>query len=242
MEWRDDGIILGLKRYGETGVIVEAMTRSHGRHFGIVRGGRGKRLGAVVQPGNSVGIVWRARMEEHLGHFAIEGTRLRSSELMASAPALYALSVVATHLRLLPERDPHEPIFETLEILLDHLDAPQVAAALLVRFEVAMLRELGFGVDLSECAATGATQELIYVSPKSGRAISRLAGEPYKDRLLKLPAFLNGRSVLDDPTAGDLESGFAMTEFFFERHVLEPRQLKMPEARAAFIASMRGRD
>ena len=238
MEWRDEGIILSLKRHGETSVIAEVMTRNRGRHLGIVRGGRGKRLAAIVQPGNSVEIVWRARIEEHLGQFALEGLKLRSAELINNGAALYALSVIAAHLRLLPERDPHAAMFETLEILIDHLGEPQVAAALLVRFEVALLAELGFGIDLSACAATGATQELVYVSPKSGRAVSRSAGEPYKDRLLPLPGFLNGRSVLDDPTPEDLSAGFAMSGYFFERHVLEPRQMKLPEARAAFLASV----
>ena len=238
MEWRDEGIILGLRRHGETSLIAEIMTREHGRHLGIVRGGRGKRLSAVIQPGNSVEIVWRARIEEHLGQYSVEGLRLRAAGLIESATALYALSVIGTHLRLLPERDPHRSIFEILEILVDHLNMPQVAAALLVRFEVALLSVLGFGIDLSECAATGATQELIYVSPKSGRAVSRAAGEPYKDKLLALPAFLNGRSVIDEPTMDDLTSGFAMTGHFLDRHVFEPRQLKLPEARATFLANL----
>ena len=238
MEWQDDGIILGARRHGETSLIVEVMTREHGRHLGLVRGGRSKRLAATVQPGNSVAIVWRARIEEHLGQFALEAITLRSGVLMDNAAALYALSVVATHLSLLPERDPYRAMFETLEVVMEHIHLPEVAAALLVRFELALLGELGFGLDLSECAATGATQELIYVSPKSGRAVSRAAGAPYHDRLLALPAFLNGRSVAEDPTADELSAGFAMTAYFFERHVLEPRQIRMPDARAAFLASV----
>ena len=238
MEWSDHGIVLGTRAHGETGLIVEVMTRAHGRHLGLVRGGRGKRLSAVVQPGNSVDLVWRARIEEHLGLYAVEGIRLRAGDLIGSAAALYGLHVAAAHLRLLPERDPHEALFETLEILIEHLNMPHVAAALLVRFEVALLGELGFGINLAECAATGATQELIYVSPKSGRAVSRAAGEPYKDRLLELPAFLNGRAVQDDPSRDDLAAGFAMSGYFLERHVLEPRAMIMPEARAAFLASV----
>lgn len=238
MEWRDHGIVLGARRHGETSLVLEVMTREHGRHLGLVRGGRGKRLSAVVQPGNSVDLVWRARIEEHLGLFAVEGIRLRSADLIDSAAALYALSVLGAHLRLLPERDPHGALFETLEILMEHLGQPAVAAALLVRFEVALLGELGFGINLSECAATGATQELIYVSPKSGRAVSRAAGEAYKDRLLALPGFLNGRAVGDDPTADDLRAGFAMTGYFLERHVLEPRAMEMPAARQAFLSSV----
>ncbi len=236
MEWRDDAIILGLKRHGETGLIAEVMTREHGRHFGMVRGGRGKRLGPILQPGNSVEIVWRARIEEHLGQFMVEGLKLRAASLIESASALYALSVITSHMRLLPERDPHDAIYQTLEILVDHLHEPQIAAALLVRFELALLSELGFRLDLSECAATGATQELVYVSPKSGRAVSRLAGAAYHDRLLSLPGFLNGRSVIDQPSPADLTAGFALSGYFLDRHVLEPRALKMPEARAAFLA------
>ena len=183
MEWSDHGIVLGTRAHGETGLIVEVMTRAHGRHLGLVRGGRGKRLSAVVQPGNSVDLVWRARIEEHLGLYAVEGIRLRAGDLIGSAAALYGLHVAAAHLRLLPERDPHEALFETLEILIEHLNMPHVAAALLVRFEVALLGELGFGINLAECAATGATQELIYVF-----AEIRPGGEPCGRRALQGPA------------------------------------------------------
>ncbi len=235
MEWRDTGIILGLKRHGETSLIVEVMTREHGRHLGVVRGGRGKRQSAVIQPGNSVELVWRARIEEHIGQYAVEGLKLRAASLIDSAASLYALSTVAQHFRLLPERDPHLALYETLEVLADHLHEPEVAAALLVRFEVALLSELGFGLDLSQCAATGGTQELIYVSPKSGRSVSRVAGEPYADRLLKLPSFLNGRTVMMRPDRQELAAGFKLTGYFLERHVFEPRGLELPEARAAFF-------
>lgn len=238
MEWRDEGIVLGHRRHGETSLILEVMTRSHGRHLGLVRGGRGKRLAAIVQPGNSVEVTWRARIEDHLGQFAVEGLTLRTATLMHSAAALYTLSVLGAHLRLLPERDPHEGLFDALVVLVEHLHMPETAAALLVRFEVALLGELGFGIDLSECAATGATQELVYVSPKSGRAVSRSAGEAYKDRLLALPAFLNGRAVAEEPSAADVAAGFALTGFFLERHVLEPRALAMPEARQALLANV----
>jgi DNA repair protein RecO (recombination protein O) len=231
MEWRDEAIILGLKRHGETSVIVEVLTRNHGRHRGVVRGGRGKRLSAVIQPGNTVEVVWRARIEEQLGQFAIEGLKLRAANLITQASALYALSTLASHCRLLPERDPHEVLYETLEVLVDHLHEPKLIAALLVRFEIALLTELGFGIDLTCCVATGSTQELIYVSPKSARAVCRVAGEPYKDKLLKLPSFLNGRAILVQPEAQDLKEGFALTGYFLDRHVFEPRGILMPEAR-----------
>jgi DNA repair protein RecO (recombination protein O) len=237
VEWRDEAIILGLKRHGETSVIVEVLTRNHGRHRGVVRGGRGKHLSAVIQPGNTVEVVWRARIEEQLGQFAIEGLKLRAANLITQASSLYALSTLASHCRLLPERDPHEVLYETLEVLVDHLHEPKLIAALLIRFEVALLTELGFGIDLTCCVATGSTQELIYVSPKSARAVCRVAGEPYKDKLLKLPSFLNGRAILVQPEAQDLKEGFALTGYFLDRHVFEPRGILMPEARQIFVTN-----
>jgi DNA repair protein RecO (recombination protein O) len=237
VEWRDEAIILGLKRHGENSVIVEVLTRNHGRHRGVVRGGRSKRLSAVIQPGNSVEVVWRARIEEQLGQFAIEGLKLRAANLITQASSLYALSTLASHCRLLPERDPHEVLYETLEVLVDHLHEPKLIAALLIRFEIALLTELGFGIDLSCCVATGSTQELIYVSPKSARAVCRVAGEPYKDKLLKLPSFLNGRAILVQPEAQDLKEGFALTGYFLDRHVFEPRGILMPEARQIFVTN-----
>ncbi len=235
MEWRDEAIILGLKKYGETSVIVEALTRNHGRHRGVVRGGRSKRFSAVIQPGNTVELVWRARIEEQLGQFAVEGLKLRAANLITQASSLYALSTLASHCRLLPERDPHEMLYETLEVLVDHLHEPKLIAALLIRFEIALLTELGFGIDLSCCAATGSTQELIYVSPKSARAVCRVAGEPYKNKLLKLPDFLNGRGVLAEPDKEELSAGFTLSSYFLDRHVFDPRGILMPEARQAFI-------
>ena len=190
MEWTDEGIVLGVRRHGESSAIVELLTREHGRHLGLVRGGAGKRMRPLLQPGNSVTTVWRARLDEHLGYYAIEGTRLRAATLLASAHATYGVTHLASLARLLPERDPHEDIYEMLDRTLDDFDDAGGAAAHLIRFELAMLAELGFGLDLENCAATGATTDLIYVSPKSGGAVSRAAGEPYRDRLLRLPAFL----------------------------------------------------
>ena len=145
--------------------IVELLTREHGRHLGLVRGGAGKRMRPLLQPGNSVTTVWRARLDEHLGYYAIEGTRLRAATLLASAHATYGVTHLASLARLLPERDPHEDIFEMLDRTLDDFDDAGGAAAHLIRFELAMLAELGFGLDLENCAATGETTELIYVSP-----------------------------------------------------------------------------
>src|ERR1700716_2431892 len=190
MEWTDEGIVLGVRRHGESSAIVELLTRGHGRHLGLVRGGAGSRMRPLLQPGNSVSAVWRARLDEHLGYYAIEGTRLRAATVLASSHAVYGVTHLASLARLLPERDPHEGIYDMLERTLDDFDEIGEAAAHLIKFELAMLAELGFGLDLETCAAPGDTTEVIYVSPNSGGAVSRQAGDPWRDRLLRLPAFL----------------------------------------------------
>ena len=236
MEWSDEGIVLGVRRHGETSAIVELMTPTRGRHLGLVRGGISRRIKPYLQPGNSVHATWRARLDEHLGNYTIEGTASRADRLMASAPASYCMQTLAALLRLLPERDPHVALYDALCLIVDHLDEPQIAAPLLVRFELQMLTELGFGLDLGECAATGEAGELIYVSPKSGRAVSRAAGEPWKTQLLTLPGFLNGRGT--GANAEEIVAGFTLTEFFLLRRVYEPRGLTMPDARNSFLASL----
>jgi DNA repair protein RecO (recombination protein O) len=238
MEWRDEGIILGTRKHGETSAILEVMTRAHGRHLGLVRGGRSRKLQPVLQAGNRVELLWRARLDEHLGTFQAEPLELNAARLFDSAVAVYGLQTLAAHLRLLPERDPQDRLFETLLLLLDHLDDPLAAAELVVRFELLVLDELGFGLDLSECAATGARDDLAYVSPKSGRAVSRAAGAPWRDKMLALPEFLH-RGAAIRATSADIEDAFRLTGFFFMRHVYEPRGLAEPEARSGFLGALR---
>ncbi len=238
MEWRDEGIILGTRKHGETSAILEVMTRSHGRHLGLVRGGRSRKQQPVLQSGNRIDILWRARLDEHLGTFQAEALELNAARLFDSAAAIYGLQTLAGHLRLLPERDPHEKLYETLGLVIEHLDDPLAAGELVVRFELMLLDELGFGLDLSECAATGARDDLAYVSPKSGRAVSRGAGKPWQDKMLVLPAFLLPGSGLRADRAA-MEDAFRLTGFFFSRHVYEPRGLVEPEARAAFLGALR---
>jgi DNA repair protein RecO (recombination protein O) len=238
MEWRDEGIILGTRKHGETSAILEVMTRAHGRHLGLVRGGRSRKLQPVLQPGNLVELLWRARLDEHLGIFQAEPLELNAARLFDSAIAVYGLQTLAAHLRLLPERDPHTNLFETLVLIIEHLDDPAAAAELVVRFELLILDELGFGLDLTECAATGTREDLAYVSPKSGRAVSRAAGAPWRDKMLALPAFLlRGLELRAAPA--DIEDAFRLTGFFLARHVYEPRGLTEPEARVGFIAALR---
>ena len=236
MEWTDEGIVLGVRRHGESSAIVELLTRSHGRHLGLVRGGAGKRMRPLLQPGNSVTAVWRARLDEHLGYYLIEGTRLRAANMFASSHAVYGVTHLASLVRLLPERDPHEDIYEMFEHMLDDFDDASGAAAYLIRFELAMLAELGFGLDLETCAAPGSTTDLVYVSPKSGGAVSRTAGAPFHDRMLRLPAFLRQSEEGAAPwTEQDLRDGFALTGLFLMRHVLEPRGQGHSDARDGFI-------
>lgn len=235
MQWSDEAVILGARSHGETSVILETLTRSHGRHLGMVRGGRSRRLAPSLQPGNVAQITWRARLESQLGTFQVEAGDLRGPAMFGSPAALYGFATLASHLRLLAEREPHPRLYDALRVIGEHLCEPAIAAALLLRFELALLAELGFGLDLSACAATGTRENLAFVSPKSGRAVSAEAGRPYAEKLLLLPAFLvegEGRRM---PEALEIAAGFRLTGFFLSRHVHEPRGLQMPEARERFL-------
>lgn len=234
MNWSDEGIILGSRRHGESSLIVELMTAAHGRHLGLVKGARRSQERAALQPGNTVSATWRARLDEHLGNYTIEPVRVRAAALMDGAAGLYALQVMAGLLRLVPERDPHPALYRRLAHTVEHLVEAGLAGALVVQFELELLRELGFGLDLDSCAATGVSADLIYVSPKSGRAVSRKAGAPFCDRLLALPAFLTTSDEV--PAPPEILAGFRLTEFFLRRHVLDPRGLALPPARENFIA------
>jgi DNA repair protein RecO (recombination protein O) len=240
MQWTDEGIVLGVKRHGEASTIVELMTREHGRHLGLVRGGAGRAMRPVLQTGNLVSVVWRARLDQHLGHFVVEGLKLRAASLLPQPHAVYGVTHLAALCRLLPERDPHPVIVPMVETVLDHMDDPLLVAALIAEFELLMLTELGFGLELESCALTGTGDDLTYVSPKSGRAVSRQAGEPWRDRLLRLPPFLSGTADADPPP-DDIADGFALTGHFLLQRVLEPRGHGFAEARDSFVAAVLGR-
>jgi DNA repair protein RecO (recombination protein O) len=237
MQWVDEAIVLGVKRHGEASAVLEVMTREHGRHLGLVRGAASTRLRPVLQPGNRVSVTWRARLDEHLGNYVVEGLDLASARFLDAAHALYGLMHIAALCRLLPERDPHPQIHATLDHVLGALVDARLAGPRMARFELQLLSELGFGLDLESCAATGSTAELVYVSPKSGRAVSRAAGLPWRDKLLRLPAFLGEGAPEQALSAADLADGFAMTGFFLHRYVLEPRGLAMPDARGSFVSA-----
>ena len=238
MEWTDEGIVVGVRRHGEAAAIVDVLTVEHGRHMGLVRGGAGSRMRPILQPGNTIRVVWRARLDEHLGHYMVEGLRLRAGEFLGASYALYGLNHVCALVRLLPERDPHPALHAALFELLEGFGEARQAAVRLARFELHLLAELGFGLDLDECAATGVREELVYVSPKSGRAVSRAAGAPWQDRLLRLPQFLSADEAPVAVAREDLADGFAITGFFLARHVLEPRGSALPEARGQFVTAV----
>ena len=228
MEWRDEGIILGVRTHGETSAIAEVLTAEHGRCLGLVRGGRSRTMRPVLQPGNHVGVTWRARLEEHLGHFQMEPLHLQAGLIIEEPLRLMGLSSLTALAQLLPEREPHGRLFGAMQIVLAAIDQDGVWPALLVRWEMGLLEELGFGLDLSKCAATGSAEALTYVSPKSGRAVSTAAGLPYHDRLFALPGFLRGESLGQQ---GEVMEGLRLTGYFLERHVFGPRSVTMPHAR-----------
>jgi len=230
MHWSEEGVVLGVRRQGEVNAVLELFTREHGRHLGLVRGGRGRRLRPVLQTGNLISAHWRARLPEHLGAFTVEALEMNAARLMDDAFKLAGLTTMAAHSRLLPEREPHERLYNAFRIVLAQIDNDQVWPALLVRWELGLLEELGFGLDLSACAATGSRNNLIYVSPKSGKAVSESAGQPYKDKLLSLPEFMKGASS-KDPDPETILAGLRMTSFFLEKHVFGPRGSQMPETR-----------
>ena len=176
MEWTDEGIVLGTRKHGEANAILEVMTHGHGRHLGLVRGGASSRLRPMLQPGNVVRVVWRARLDEHLGHYQVEPLHLYGASQLTASHAVYGITHLAALCRLLPERDPHPELHDRLGEMLGLFGDPLALAAAMVRFELQMLAELGFGLDLESCAATGTGGDLGFVSPKSGRAVSRGGG------------------------------------------------------------------
>jgi DNA repair protein RecO (recombination protein O) len=179
----------------------------------------------------------RARLDEHLGHFTVEAIEVRTASVLSASHAVFGVTHLAALCRLLAERDPHPSVYEALDDILSRLANARDVAPLVARFELAMLAELGFGLDLQECAASGATSDLVYVSPKSGRAVSRAAGAPWQDRLLRLPGFLHaGEPAL--PSTSELEDAFLVTGYFLQRHVFEPRGIALPDARAHLVAAL----
>jgi DNA repair protein RecO (recombination protein O) len=235
MEWRDEGVIVGVRSHGETSAIAEILTAEHGRCLGMVRGGRSRHMRPVLQPGNLVMVTWRARLEEHMGMFALEPLALKAGFILAYPFRLAGLSTLMALAQMLPEREPHPKLYNAAHVVLSSIEDDAVWPALLVRWEMGLLDELGFGLDLAKCASTGSVEDLRYVSPKTGRAVSGEAGLPYHDRLFALPGFLRGEGGI---AVGDVLAGLKLTGYFLERHVFGPRAIAMPKARAWLTDSL----
>jgi DNA repair protein RecO (recombination protein O) len=236
MDWRDTGFVLTARRHGETALIAELLTEAHGRHAGLVRGGQSPKRRALLQPGNLVAVSWRGRLPEHLGAFEIELLRPHAASLIDDPGRLAALSSAAALVALsLPEHEPHVDVYRGFGRLIAALDSVDWAGSY-VAWECRLLAALGFGLDLTGCAATGVNDDLAYVSPRSGRAVSRSAGLPYHDKLLPLPGFL----WRDAPASGDdVVAGLALTGHFLLHHLLEPHGRGLPEARARLAERLR---
>ncbi len=243
MHWTDAGIVLSARKHGESSVIVNLLTPSRGRHVGLVRGGTGKRMRGVLQPGNEVTAAWRARLAEHLGNYTLELAAARAAHLLDERARLAALSsACAMAQAVLPEREPHPAVYAGFRVLLDSLESNSTWPAVYVRWELGLLAELGFGLDLTRCAVTGESENLVYVSPRTGRAVTRGAGAQYADRLLALPPFLLGNGAgmgagggTVDPPVGDIIDGLALTGHFLELYVFSAHGVRMPAARGRLL-------
>ncbi len=234
MEFTDQAYVLSARPYGESGAIVELLTERHGRYAGHVAGGASRRMRPYLQPGARVMASYRARTAEQLGAAALEPVGEGPAALFDDALALSGLSAAAAVAQgALPEREPHPGAFLAFEALAGALAVSAIWPAVFVRFEAGLLEELGFGLDFSRCAATGRLDDLVYVSPKSGRAVSREAGAPYRERLLRLPPFL--LSAQGGLAEGDVEAGMALTGHFLEQFVFAPLNRPLPPARVWLI-------
>ncbi len=234
MEWRDEGILLTTRRHGETSAIIEVFTSAHGRHAGVVRGGTSRKIAPVLQPGAQLDVTWRARLEDHIGSFTVEPLRSRAAAAMGDRLALAGLNAVTALLAFaLPEREAHAALFTQTERLLDLLGQGELWPLAYLRWEVLLLEEMGYRLDLGACAVTGTTEDLVYVSPKSGRAVSRDAAGDWADRMLPLPDVLRGIGPAPD---NEIAEGFVTTGYFLKAHLAQDLGTKpLPEARARFV-------
>ena len=234
MEWREQGILLAARRHGEASMIIEVMTQAHGRHAGVVRGGASRKMAPLLQPGAQLDLTWRARLEEHLGSFRFEPVKSRAGAILDDANALAGLGAVCALLVFaLPEREPHPPLYRRTIAMLDLLGTSEAWPVAYLKWELALLEELGFGLDLSACAVTGTPEDLTYVSPRSGRAVSAEAAGEWADRLLPLPPELLGAGTGD---AANVRDGLRTTGFFLtHRLAASLGNRPLPEARARLV-------
>ncbi|THD76483.1 DNA repair protein RecO [Thalassobius vesicularis] len=240
MEWRDQGILLGVRRHGETSAILDVFTRERGRHLGVMRGATSRKIAPILQPGAQLDLTWRARLDDHIGSYTVEPVRSRSAMALGDRLSLAGLNAVAALLMfLLPEREDHHSLYLRTEALLDILDEVQIWPFAYLKWEMALLEELGYGLDLRKCAVTGSRDDLVYVSPKTGRAVSRLGAGEWADRLLPLPPCLLGQGGATDAEIAD---GLRTTgHFLMNKMAPELGHKPLPEARQRFVDLVRRR-
>ncbi len=237
IEWRDDAALLATRPFGETSVIIEVFSATHGRHAGVVRGGTSRKVAPVLQPGAQLSVTWKARLESHLGSFAVEPVRSRAAVAMGDRLALAGLNAVCALLaHVLPEREGYPALYDRTIALLDLLGQSEVWPLAYLRWEQALLDEMGFGLDLSACAVRGVNEELIYVSPKSGRAVSRQAAGEWASRMLSLPPVLAGKG---DAGNSEIVTALGTTGYFIENRLIHSLgDRPMPPARGRLIETI----
>ena len=234
IEWQDEAALLAARPFGETSVIIEVFSETHGRHAGVVRGGTSRKVAPLLQPGAQLSVTWKARLDSHLGSFTVEPIRSRAAAAMGDRLALAGLNAVCGLLvMVLPEREAHLPLYARTIALLDLLGQSDVWPLAYLRWEQALLEEMGFGLDLSACAVRGVNEDLIYVSPKSGRAVSREGAGEWADRMLPLPPVLAGKG---DATPAEIARALGTTGFFIENRLIKGLgDRPLPPARARLV-------
>lgn len=237
IEWRDEGALLKVRKHGESSAIIEVFTAAHGRAAGVVRGGASRKIAPLLQPGAQLDVTWKARLEEHLGSFTIEPIRSRAAVVMSDRLGLAGLNAVTALLAFaLPEREPHGGLYQASIQLLDLLGQSEIWPLAYLQWEMKLLEDLGFGLDLSECAVTGGTDDLIYVSPRTGRAVARHAAGDWADKLLPLPDVLRGAG---EAGTDEIVTALRTTGHFLENHLAPALgDRKLPEARARLISQL----
>ncbi len=233
MDWQSEGYIIAVRPHGESSAIIDVLTPDYGRHAGLVRGGRSRRKRAVIEIGNKVQVQWRARLSEHLGNFIIEPIESHAACLMNDRISLSGLNALCAMAKtVLPERQIFPQVYAAFDILMQNFEDKNIWPALYIRWEMGVLAALGYGLDLSACAATGETQNLTHVSPRSGKAVSEDAAQPYLDKLFPLPSFMIGGR---DLSPQDIDNGLRLTGYFLETRVQWGINQTLPDARAVMI-------
>ncbi|MDX1974969.1 MAG: DNA repair protein RecO [Rickettsiales bacterium] len=239
MQWTDQGILLSTRKYGENSAIARIFTQEHGVHAGVIKSIHSKAKRGLLQTGNGVSVNWQARLSEQLGIFSCELMHPNAALLMDRPQALSALTSSCALLEIsLPERHPYKMLYQQFEQLLQAMSHDEHWLVDYIHFELQLLAETGFGLDLSECAATGVSENLVYISPKSGRAVSQAAGQPYHDKMLPLPAFLREKTPKNQVNRAEILAGLMVTGYFLRAWLMEAQGKSLPTARARFVYSL----